>query len=87
MIKAPGLCLDRSYVSGLASNAKDTAIVHATVALAKVLGLRITAEGIENSGQVAHLKELGCELGQGYYFAKPLTGIEAVTFLETGLQP
>ncbi len=75
------LKIDRSYVNGLGSNAEDTAIVHATVAFAKALKLDITAEGIENDGQLARLKDLGCELGQGYYFAKPLPGDEAAEFL------
>jgi EAL domain-containing protein (putative c-di-GMP-specific phosphodiesterase class I) len=75
------LKIDRSYVNGLGSVAEDTAIVHATVAFAKALELNITAEGIENDEQLARLRELGCELGQGYHFAKPLPGDEAAEFL------
>ena len=75
------LKIDRSYVNGLGSDTEDTAIVHATVAFAKALGLNGTAEGIENDEQLTRLKELGCELGQGYHFAKPLPGDEAAEFL------
>ncbi len=75
------LKIDRSYVSGLGGDAEDTAIVHATVAFARALGLDVTAEGIENDQQLARLKELGCELGQGYYFARPLPGDEVAEFL------
>lgn len=66
------LKINRSYVDGLGSNAGDTAIVHATVAFAKALNLTVTAEGIENAEQLTLLKGLGCKLGQGYHFAKPL---------------
>ncbi len=75
------LKIDRSYVGGLGRNAEDTAIVHATVAFAEALGLSLTAEGIEDAGQLARLRELGCELGQGYHFAKPLPEAEVSAFL------
>lgn len=79
------LKIDRSYVSGLGSDAEDTAIVHATVAFARALGLDVTAEGIENDEQLARLRELGCELGQGYHFAKPLPGDKVAEFLYASL--
>ncbi len=44
----------------------------ATVAFADALGLSLTAEGLEDADQLSRLRELGCDLGQGYYFAKPL---------------
>ena len=68
------LKIDRSYVSGLGTQAEDTAIVHATLAFAQALSLKVIAEGIENAEQASRLRELGCETGQGYHFAKPLTG-------------
>jgi diguanylate cyclase (GGDEF)-like protein len=80
------LKIDRAYVSGLGKNAEDAAIVHATVAFAKALSLEVTAEGIENAEQLARLRELGCELGQGYHFAKPLPREEASAFLTTRLR-
>jgi EAL domain-containing protein (putative c-di-GMP-specific phosphodiesterase class I) len=50
------------------------------IAFAKMLGLRITGEGIETPQQFEQLRALGCDYGQGYYFAKPLpsTGIDAL---------
>jgi predicted signal transduction protein with EAL and GGDEF domain len=68
-----GLKLDRSFVRGLGRGAEDTAIVAATLAFAHALGLRVTAEGIEDSHQLAWLREAGCELGQGYFFARPMS--------------
>jgi diguanylate cyclase (GGDEF)-like protein len=74
--------IDRSYVRGLGDDAEDTAIVHATAAFAKALGLGLMAEGIENAEQLTLLREMGCELGQGHHFAKPLPGEEVPAFLD-----
>ncbi|CAA9466845.1 MAG: diguanylate cyclase/phosphodiesterase (GGDEF & EAL domains) with PAS/PAC sensor(s) [uncultured Rubrobacteraceae bacterium] len=79
------LKIDRSYVEGLGSDAGDTAIVHATVAFAKSLNLDITAEGIERIDQLIRLRDLGCEFGQGYHFAKPLPVKEAAQLLASNL--
>jgi diguanylate cyclase (GGDEF)-like protein len=53
----------------------------AIVALGRALGMTIVAEGIEEPGQLAHLRGLGCELGQGYFFARPLDAETAGTYL------
>jgi diguanylate cyclase (GGDEF)-like protein len=66
------LKIDRLFVDGLGDDAQDTAIVHAVIAFAKTLGLQVTAEGIETARQLEQLRALGCDYGQGYYFAKPL---------------
>lgn len=66
------LKLDRSFVDGLGFDIEDTAIVHTVIAVAKTLGISVTAEGIETAEQLAQLRALGCDLGQGYYFARPL---------------
>ena len=66
------LKLDRSFVSGLGESLEDAAIVHAVIAFARTLNLRVIAEGIERADQLAQLRILGCEWGQGYYFARPL---------------
>jgi diguanylate cyclase (GGDEF)-like protein len=68
-----GLKLDRSFVRGLGRDAADTAIVVAAIAFARALGLTVTAEGIEGWRQLHWLREAGCELGQGYYLARPLS--------------
>jgi diguanylate cyclase (GGDEF)-like protein len=66
------LKIDRSFVDGLGLDAQDTAIVNSVIALARTLRLSVTAEGVETSGQAKHLKQLGCDRGQGFYFAQPL---------------
>lgn len=66
------LKIDRSFVSGLP--AEGEGIVRAILALAQSLNLRVVAEGIETQDQWDHLTRLGCEWGQGYFFARPLEG-------------
>jgi diguanylate cyclase (GGDEF)-like protein len=68
------LKIDRSFVDGLGHDHEDHAIVAAVVSLGHSLGLTVLAEGIENSAQLAELRSLGCDLGQGYYFAYPQPG-------------
>ncbi len=74
------LKIDRSFVAGLASDPDDRAIVAAVVHMGHALGLQVTAEGIETSEQLAQLERLGCDVGQGFYFARPQPG-EVVTAL------
>ena len=74
------LKIDRSFVAGLGQDEADEAIVQAVVEMAPALGLRVVAEGVETPRQLEWLRNLGCELGQGYHFARPLPA-EAVTTL------
>ncbi|HEY7041800.1 MAG TPA: EAL domain-containing protein [Methylomirabilota bacterium] len=67
------LKIDRSFVKGIGGNVEDSAIVRAVITVAKSLNLSVTAEGIETAEQLEHLRTLGCDHGQGYFFAKPLT--------------
>lgn len=65
------LKIDQSFVADL-DTPDGAAIVDAIMALAKTLGLRVIAEGIENEKHMAYLARKGCELLQGFYFARPL---------------
>jgi diguanylate cyclase (GGDEF)-like protein/PAS domain S-box-containing protein len=65
------LKIDRSFVDGLGTEPEDSAIVAAVVRLGHALGLTVTAEGIETPVQLAELQAMGCDLGQGFYFARP----------------
>ena len=65
------LKIDQSFISGLARDPEDAAIVTAVVSLAHALGLSSTAEGVETAEQLAELRTLGCELAQGNLFAEP----------------
>ena len=66
------LKIDKSFVDGVASNAHDTAIVEAIIALGHALDLRVIAEGVERVEQLQRLRSLGSELGQGFFFGEPL---------------
>ena len=67
------LKIDRAFISRLGQTAEDDAIVRAILTMAKTMGLFVTAEGIESVDQLGELRALGCDRGQGYLFAKPLT--------------
>jgi diguanylate cyclase (GGDEF)-like protein/PAS domain S-box-containing protein len=73
--------VDRSFVQGVERDAKDTAITTNVVALAHALGLVAVAEGIETDGQLAHMRAVGCDVGQGYLFSRPAPGEEMTAFL------
>jgi diguanylate cyclase (GGDEF)-like protein len=68
------LKIDRSFIEGLGRDAEGAAIVSAVVQLGHALGLSVTAEGVETPDQLAQLRALGCDLGQGFYFAHPQPG-------------
>jgi diguanylate cyclase (GGDEF)-like protein/PAS domain S-box-containing protein len=70
------LKIDRSFVDGLGSEAHDTAIVEAIIAMARALSLGVVAEGVETERQAQELARLGCERAQGYYFARPMPASE-----------
>ena len=66
------LKIAREFVEGLAFTDHDAAFVRLIVGLAKTVGLKVVAEGIETRAQLDMLREIGCDLGQGYYFAAPM---------------
>ncbi|MCU1463470.1 MAG: hypothetical protein JWO37_3545 [Acidimicrobiales bacterium] len=70
--------IDRSFVNGLGHDAEDSAIVTAVISMAHALGLVAMAEGVETDEQLAELRALGCELGQGYLFGRPVPIDEAI---------
>jgi diguanylate cyclase (GGDEF)-like protein/PAS domain S-box-containing protein len=65
--------VDRIFVQGVAENPVDSAIVRAVIDLANAMGIAAVAEGVETSEQVAGLKMLGCQVGQGFFFSQPLS--------------
>lgn len=75
------LKIDRSFIADLESNGNDLAITEGIIALARSLGLAVTAEGIETSAQLDILRRSGCSEGQGYLFSKPLSAEAMREFL------
>jgi diguanylate cyclase (GGDEF)-like protein len=77
------LKIDRSFVAELGRNGRDAAIVSAIAEMARALGARVVAEGVETEEQLAGVRKLGCELAQGYLFARPLPADEIDGLLRT----
>jgi EAL domain-containing protein (putative c-di-GMP-specific phosphodiesterase class I) len=75
------LKIDKSFTSGLATNAEDHAIVTAVISLAHSLGLKAIAEGVETEDQVRLLLAEGCDEIQGYFFSRPLPEPDARAML------
>jgi diguanylate cyclase (GGDEF)-like protein/PAS domain S-box-containing protein len=66
------LKIDRSFISRISGNEESVEIIKTIIALAQNLKLEVIAEGIETPEQAAHLQNLNCQCGQGYYFSRPL---------------
>jgi EAL domain-containing protein (putative c-di-GMP-specific phosphodiesterase class I) len=66
------LKLPRAFVEGLGADGGGTTIARAVVELGHNLGLRVVGEGVEEPAQLAALRQMGCALGQGFHFARPL---------------
>ena len=76
------LKIDRSFVAGVPGNPDDVLLVKAILAMAKGLGLKVVAEGVENHEQLNFIAALGCDLAQGYLFARPMTDEAYLGYLQ-----
>ena len=79
------LKIDQSFVRGLPFQNSDKEIVTAIIALAKSLGLTVTAEGVESAEQKDMLKALGCDDFQGFHFSEPLSAFQFAQILKSDL--
>ncbi|MEJ7843376.1 MAG: EAL domain-containing protein [Rubrobacter sp.] len=86
-LPADTLKIDRSFVKGLGEDVQDTAIVRTIIELAHTLGMEVVAEGVEGPSQARLLREMGCDLGQGYHISKPLPPEELPAFLAERVNP
>lgn len=77
------LKIDRSFIHGIADREDDRAIVKAIIALGQTLGKQVVAEGVENVEQANMLRELNCDIIQGYLIAKPLKTTELKSWIES----
>jgi EAL domain-containing protein (putative c-di-GMP-specific phosphodiesterase class I) len=75
------LKIDRSFVAALAQGDAQQAFVQMIVTLAHTVGLRVIAEGIETAAQWQQVQALGCDDGQGYFFARPLDRVATARWL------
>lgn len=75
------LKIDRSFIRDLVTDASDLAIVSAIIAMARHLNIKVVAEGIEGWQQLEKVRQLGCGLGQGFLFAKPVPEDQCLRYL------
>lgn len=79
------LKIDRSFVSDIAAEGQNNAIVAGVINLAKTLGLGVVAEGVEEPRQLELLRELGCDFVQGYLFSPPKPAADIEPYIEAAL--
>ena len=78
------LKIDQSFVRRLGADDDALAIVKTIIVLAHQLGRQVIAEGVETAAHLTILRSLGCEYGQGYFFAKPLPVADVASLLASG---
>jgi diguanylate cyclase (GGDEF)-like protein len=81
------LKIDQSFIRGVASSSEDAAITSATIAMARQLGLRVVAEGVEEQGQMDFLHRHGCSEYQGFLFSPAVPADVFAGLLRRGLGP
>jgi diguanylate cyclase (GGDEF)-like protein/PAS domain S-box-containing protein len=76
------LKIDRSFINEISDKTKVNALINAIISMSHALNLTVVAEGIETTEQFVQLKKLGCDLGQGYLFSRPVTADEMTLLLK-----
>jgi EAL domain-containing protein (putative c-di-GMP-specific phosphodiesterase class I) len=76
------LKIDRSFVSGVTTVARDAALTRAMIAMAAALGLDVVAEGVERDEQLAELQALHCGMAQGFLFSRPVAAGEVLALVD-----
>ena len=80
------LKIDRSFVMCLDGTEAQLGLVPIIVKIAQTMNMQVVAEGIETPEQLAQLRSLNCDFGQGYFFSKPLTAEKVVELIKSGCQ-
>lgn len=78
------LKVDQSFVRDLATDTNDRALVEAIIVMAHKLGIKVIAEGCETAEQLEVLVQAGCDLVQGYYYAKPMPSAQFIRYVANG---
>ena len=73
-LPATEIKIDKRFIGTIATDATDREIVKTVVALARALGMRVVAEGIDNADALRIVTELGCEMAQGFFIGRPMRG-------------
>ena len=71
-LPADALKIDKSFVAGLGEDIEDTAIVGVVIDLAHTFGMEVVAEGVESQAQAEFLREMVCDMAQGFCFCEPV---------------
>ena len=71
--------MDRSFIADIEDDQYDRALISAVITMAKNLSISVVAEGVETPYHVGFLKYRQCDIGQGYYYSKPITAKEFET--------
>ena len=71
-LKVDRIKIDRTFITGLQDHAGDRVLVQAMLGIGSALGIEVVAEGIETASDMQALRSLGCPVGQGYHFARPM---------------
>src|SRR5271167_453901 len=85
--RVDALKIDRSFVRDLVTDSSDLAIVSAIIAIARHLRIQVIAEGIEGYQQAEILRKLGCTIGQGFLFSRPMPAEQCVELLRGNAEP
>jgi diguanylate cyclase (GGDEF)-like protein len=75
------LKVDRCFIMDMVSKPKDAALTESVIQMAHRLGLKVVAEGIEDNDQIKMLQEFSCDVGQGYFYTKPIKSKEIIELL------
>lgn len=73
--------LDAGFIRNMMQQPRYRAVISNMLKLARDLGISVVAEGVETEEQLNHLKQMGCDIGQGYFYARPMSGVECITWL------
>jgi EAL domain-containing protein (putative c-di-GMP-specific phosphodiesterase class I) len=76
------LKIDRSFVLGMTTTSQDAVLVRTAIDLGHNLGLTVVAEGVEGAEHVRALQDLGCDIAQGFHFARPMPSDEIGALLD-----
>lgn len=77
--------IDRSFLQGMRQSSSNCELVRAMNALAKVLGLKVVAEGVDDQWHIDYLRDIECDYGQGYLYSKPLSAGEFELYLKNSV--
>ncbi|WP_415916058.1 EAL domain-containing protein [Xanthomonas arboricola] len=83
-VPVDGVKIDKSFIADLQRDPDDLALTTAIIGMAHSLGITVVAEGIEQEAQFNLLRERGCDLGQGYWFSRPLSPADMVKLIAAG---